>query len=94
MARRKAIDNGVKYTVVLPEQDIELLKEIVDNKAAQSVNAAVREAVEDYIVKTKKELYKKNLIDAVNDRDFIRRTEESMEYFGNLDKETEGLMEK
>lgn len=94
MARTKAIEHGVKYTVVLPERDIELLKELVDNKATPSVNAAVREAVEEYIVKTKKESYKKGLIDAVNDPDFIRRTEENMEYYRNSDKEAEEMMEK
>ncbi|NJD04802.1 MAG: hypothetical protein FIA99_19880 [Ruminiclostridium sp.] len=91
MARSKAIEHGIKYTVVLPEQDIELLKDMVDNKVALSVNAAVREAVEEYIVKTKKEIYKKGLIDAVNNSDFIKRTEESMEYYRNTDKEAEEM---
>ena len=94
MARTKAIEHGIKYTVVLPEQDIEILKELVDNKAALSVNAAVREAVEEYIVKTKKELYKKGLIAAVNDPDFINRTDENMGFYLNSDKEAEELTEK
>ena len=65
MARAKAIENSVKYTVVLPEQDVESLKELVDGKAAVSVNAVIREAVEAYIVKTKKALYKKSLMEAL-----------------------------
>ena len=94
MARTKGIENGIKYTVVLPEHDIETLKDLVGNKVALSVNAAVREAVEQYIVKTKKELYKKGLIDAVNDPDFIKRTDENMEFYLISDKEAEELTKK
>lgn len=94
MARSKAIEQGVKYTVVLPEQDLEMLKKLVDNKTALSVNAAVREAVEEYIVKSKKELYKKGLMDAINDADFVKRTEDAAKYYQNTDKEAEELIDK
>lgn len=94
MARTKTINHGVKYTVVLPEQDIEMLKEIVDRKGALSVNAAVREAVEEYIIKTRKEIYRKGLIDAVNDPEFIRRTDESMDFYRDTDNEAEEMTEK
>lgn len=94
MARSKSIENGVKYTVVLPEQDLDMLKELVDGKAVPSVNAAVREAVEEYIVKTRKEIYRKGLIDAVNDPEFIKRTNENMDSYKNADREMEEMTDK
>lgn len=94
MARTKAIEHGVKYTIVLPEQDIEMLKELVDGKNIPSVNAAVREAVEEYIVKTRKDIYKKGLIEAVNDPEFIERTNECFDFYREIDKEIEEKSEK
>lgn len=91
MARTKKIDKGIKYTVVLPEQDLDLLKDLVNGKAIPSVNAAIREAVEEYIVKSRKEIYRKALIDAVNDPEFLSRTNECMDSFKNTDNEVEEM---
>jgi Arc/MetJ-type ribon-helix-helix transcriptional regulator len=92
MARTRAIDNSVKYTVVLPEKDIEQLKELVGDKTIPSVNSAVREAVGEYIVRIKKEKYRQGLIAAVSDPDFIKRTDENMKYCRNIDKEAEEMI--
>gem|GEM_PF-358447 len=92
MARTKSINNGVKYTVVLPESDIRELKEMADKDMINSVNAGVREAVEEYIVKIKKENYKKELIKAVKDPEFIKRNEEVMKTFKHADKESEEMI--
>lgn len=58
MARIKSNNNGVKYTVVIPESDIQALKEMAEKNIIKSVNAGVREAVQEYITKIKKENYK------------------------------------
>ena len=94
MARIKAIDNSIKYTVVLPKADILELKNFTQKKIVSSVNAAVREAVEEYITKLKSENYKKELIDAVNDSEFLKRVDETMKFYQEGDSETEELMNK
>lgn len=92
MGRTKSIDNSVKYTVVLPESSINELKELVGNNKITSVNAGVREAIKEYIVKTKTESYRSKLNEAVKDPDFIKRTEDVMKSFTYLDKETEEMI--
>ena len=74
MSRTKAIKDSIKYTIVIPESDIAQLKELTDRNIIGSVNAGVREAVEDYIARIKKETYKKELQEAVKDPEFIKRT--------------------
>lgn len=91
MGRTKSIDNGVKYTVVLSESSIAGLKELVSSNDIASVNAGVREAVEDYIVKIRNERYKKALQDAVNDPGFIKRTDDIMKSFQYADKDAEEM---
>lgn len=92
MSRTKAIKDGIKYTVVIPESDVAQLKELTDKNIISSVNAGVREAVEDYITRIKKETYKKELQEAVKDPEFIKRTDENMKAFKNLDQETEEMI--
>ena len=92
MGRSKSIDNSVKYTVVLPESSINQLKELADNNKIVSVNAGVREAIEEYIVKIKKENYRAMLKEAVKDPEFIKRIDDTMESFKYVDKEAEEMI--
>jgi Arc/MetJ-type ribon-helix-helix transcriptional regulator len=92
MARTKSIENGVKYTVVLPESSINELKELVENRDIPSVNAAVREAIEEYIVKAKNENYQKALQDAVKDPEFIKRNKAVARSYESSDKEAEEMI--
>jgi predicted DNA-binding protein len=92
MPKTKAINNSIKYTVVMPESSVEQLKELAGKNIISSVNAGVREAVEDYLIKVRKELYKKDLQEAVKDPEFIKRSEETMQAFKNLDQDAEGMI--
>ena len=92
MGRTKSIENSVKYTVVLPESSINELKELAGNNKITSVNAGVREAIEEYIIKKKAENYRNNLKEAIKDPDFIKRNEEVMKSFRYSDKETEEMI--
>ena len=49
MGRSKSIDNGVKYTVVLPADDVKKLRELSKSKTIDYINSGVREAVAQYI---------------------------------------------
>lgn len=93
MARTKVISNGVKYTVVLPEYDIQQLKELASKNKISSVNAGVREAVEAYIVLHKKDWYKQDLQEAMEDPQFIKRNEVIQGSFKHSDNETEEMIE-
>lgn len=92
MPKTKTIHDSIKYTVVLSESSVEQLKEFANKKIISSVNAGVREAVEDYLIKVRKELYKKELQEAVKDPEFIKRTEETMQAFKNVDQEAEEMI--
>lgn len=92
MGRTRSIDNGVKYTVVLPESSINELKELAGSNKIASVNAGVREAIEEYIVKMKTTDYRNKLIEAAKDPEFIKRSEEIMKSFRYVDKEAEEMI--
>jgi hypothetical protein len=73
MPRGKFIEDGIKYTVVLPAKDIEKLKKLAGEKKVSSVNAAVRTAIEDFIRIVDKESYRKLMEEAANDASFIKK---------------------
>ncbi len=92
MGRSKSIDNSIKYTVVLPESSLSELKDLVGNNKIASVNAGVREAIEEYIVKKKTEDYREQLREAVKDPEFIKRIDDTMKSFRYVDKEAEEMI--
>jgi predicted DNA-binding protein len=94
MARGKTVNNGIKYTVLLPEENVNQLKELSRKRVVNSVNAAVREAIEQYILKLKKETYKKELSEAVNDPEFIKRNDDIKSDFEIADQEIEEMLHK
>lgn len=77
----------IKYTATLSEESVEELKILAEKKVIPSVNFAIREAIESYIVQTKKELYEKQMQEASKDRNFIKRTYESHKDFSFADGE-------
>ena len=79
--------NTIKYTATLSTSSIDELKSLADRKIVPSVNFAIREAIEAYIVRTKKELYEKAIREASQDEDFLRRTFETQEAFSFVDSE-------
>lgn len=88
MARSKSIENGVKYTVVLPKSDIQQLKKLSEKKIIDSINSGVREAVGEYIIKLNKDMYKKELMEAMKDKEYIKRNNDISQSFRHADKET------
>ncbi len=80
-------DKSIKYTATLSDSSIEELKHLAQKKVVPSVNFAIREAIETYIVQTKKELYEKEMQEAAQDEDYLRRTYETQEDFYYVDNE-------
>lgn len=84
-------DHGVKYTVILPEDDVKKLRSLARSNTIDSINSGVREAVAQYITKLNNITYEKDLMEAVNDPEFIKRNKVIEESFKHSDKEIEEL---
>ncbi|NLI93683.1 MAG: hypothetical protein GX434_16285 [Peptococcaceae bacterium] len=77
-------------TFSLPTDLIEKYKEYAKSNCIASVNAGVKEALQEYSVKIEKEKLKNEMIMAAKDPLFIRDLEESMQAFEPSDVETTG----
>lgn len=86
----KKSSDTIRYTATLPSEYIDKLKELVDSQKIPSVNYAIREAVEEYLVQTKKVKYNEQMKDAAKDEAFINRTMACAEDFSFLDSEVQG----
>lgn len=80
----------IKYTATLPETSVDELKMLAERKVIPSVNFAIREAIKSYIMQTKKELYEKQMQEAVKDKLFLKRTIDSDKDFSFVDSEVGG----
>lgn len=88
---------GSKYknvTFSLPGEIVEKYKEYADDGCFPSVNAGVREALEEYSRKIDKERLKKEMLKASKDPLFMKDLEESMAAFEASDDETAGGVDK
>lgn len=92
MSNKKISGSTVKYTFVLPSENIEKLKVLTRNKRIKSVNSAVKEAIEEYLKRVDDEDYMIQLQEAAKDPEFIRRTGDTEKFYYEIDKETEGMM--
>lgn len=81
-----------KATFALPESLLERLRTLAEEKRISSANAAVREALEDYIVRIEREEFKEAMKKAAEDPQFIRDIEDTEEVFWEADVETAGAI--
>lgn len=81
--------NTIKYTATLSETSVDELKMLAESKVIPSVNFAIREAIETYIIQTKKELYEKQMQEAAKDKLFLKRTIDSDVDFSIVDSEVD-----
>lgn len=77
-------------TFSLPADLLEELKEYVKYDCIPSVNAGVREALEEYTVKLKKEILAREMEKASKDPLFMKDLEDSMKAFEAADNEASG----
>lgn len=77
-------------TFSLPTDLMERYRAYAKNSYINSVNAGVKEALEEYSVKIEKEKLKKEMMKAAKDPLFIQDLEESMRDFESSDLETIG----
>ena len=65
---------STKYTAVLPNEYIVELRELAAKKIIPSVNYGIKNAVEEYLEQLRKERYAKNMQEAAQDEEFLKRT--------------------
>lgn len=83
-----------KVTFSLPTEIIDKFKKYAKVKYIPSVNAGVREAMEEYSIKIEKEILKKDMLEAAKDPMFMRDLHESIKDFEASDAEaTKGMEE-
>ncbi|HOO26088.1 MAG TPA: hypothetical protein PKW24_05710 [Clostridiales bacterium] len=81
---------NIKYTAVLPEEQVKELKELAALDYISSVNSGIRLALESFITKSKNELYQKQMEAAAKDEGFMKRTLDTQEAFSASDQEVGG----
>jgi len=81
-------------TFSLPVEVVEKLREYVRDNYIPSLNAGVKEALEEYTVKIERQIFKREMERAVKDPLFIADIGEAMSDFEKADTETAGRLEK
>lgn len=74
-------------TFSLPIELIEKLKDYAKNDYIPSLNAGVKEALEEYTKTVEKEILKKKMMEAAKDPLFMQDLSESMSAYEHSDKE-------
>jgi len=81
---------SIKYTAVIPAKYVAELKRLAAQKVIASVNAGIREAIEQYIAECERELYAQQMAEAMDDNKFVQRTLEMQTAFSHSDSEVGG----
>jgi hypothetical protein len=82
-------DKPKNVTFTLPVELVEKFKLYAKSKYIPSVNAGVREALEQYSIKMEKELLKDEMLHASKDPLFMKDVKDTMEAFEASDDEEE-----
>ena len=85
--------NVKNATFSLPTAMLEKLKEYAKNQDIPSLNAGVKEALEEYSKKIEKEKLRKRMAEAAQDPLFMKDLEDSMKAFEDSDAEIERKQE-
>ena len=79
-----------RYTTTLPVGSLDELKALAKSKQIPSVNYAIRQAVDDYLVQIKRKQYDAMMKEAAKDKAFINRTMNCAQDFSFADSEVQG----
>ncbi len=77
-----------KVTFALPEPLLEKLRALTYENRIPSTNAAVREALEQYIINLEREDFRRAMEAAARDPEFIKDLKDTEVAFRNVDKES------
>jgi DNA replicative helicase MCM subunit Mcm2 (Cdc46/Mcm family) len=82
------LSKAKNVTFTLPPELIEKYKYYVQKNVIPSMNAGVKEALEEYSIRMDKEMLKSEMLKASNDPLFMKDLEVSMNAFESIDEET------
>ncbi len=83
----KSKSKSKNVTFTLPIELIDKLKEYATNEMIPSVNAGVKEALEEYSVRMDKEVLRREMAKAATDPLFMKDTDAVMKAFQFVDEE-------
>lgn len=78
------------YTFTLPIGTVEKLRQFVQDEHISSLNAGVREAIEEYTVKLARGQFRREMEKAGKDEAFLADVRDTMQAFAGADAETAG----
>ncbi len=78
------------YTFSLPSETVDKIREFAKDDYITSLNADVKEALEEYASKLENEKFKNEMIEAANDQIFIKDMMDSMKDFESSDADIAG----
>lgn len=81
-------------TFSLPTEIVEKFKEYAKNNYIPSLNAGVKEALEEYVKRVEKEKLRQEMLEASKDPQFMKDLEDSMKDFEASDTETARRMQE
>ena len=79
-----------RYTATLPESFLDELKKLVKSHKVPSVNFAIRQAIDDYLMQIRKNQYDAMMKEAAKDEAFMNRTTKCNNDFVFADSEVQG----
>ena len=79
-----------RFTATLPVSFIDELKALANSNQIPSVNYAIRQAVDDYLMQVRKRQYEAMMKEAAKDKAFMRRTAKCDNDFVFADSEVQG----
>jgi len=77
----------VRYTAVLPVEQVNELKKMAREERIPSVNKGIRLAIEDFVKRQNKLIYEQRMREAAEDQDYMNRIAETQADFALLDDE-------
>ena len=80
---------NIKYTAILQSEYLMELREMVERKVISSVNQGIRSAVADFIKTHKQSEYHQKILEAANDKAYIKRTMDTQKAYQFVDAEME-----
>ena len=83
----KTKNDTIRYTTVLPVEQVKELKKMAREERIASVNQGIRLAIDNFVKEQNKLIYKQKMREAAEDKDYMNRIAETQADFALLDDE-------
>ena len=83
----KTKNDTIRYTTVLPVEQVKELKKMAREERIASVNQGIRLAIDNFVKAQNKLIYEQKMREAAEDKDYMNRIAETQADFALLDDE-------